>query len=452
MTAASKYIDFNDSGFNASYPFIDIDEVLVVVPPGTPGAADVAITSEAGTATLAKAFNYVPVADYSSTDTLTYVLYDPQRHWVYLSAGDHIDVFSPDTQQFLAPIVPPTVSGTRQLRGLALTPDHSKLLVANASDLSLATINPDNPSSAVAVQVVPSGLPNNPGPYAVAATSTGKAFVATGTAVSAPIYVLDLSTLQVTTPFNSSLSASGNSLSPTASGDYVLMGSVLWSAATNQWTPALPLVNDSSAASGDGHWFASDYTRLDAQMIQHGQAQIPEFFSALLTATDLAGEKMNATGSLLYTPVPQAFGTAESNGIDITDTNAGTWVGHILLSEQIAGPPVQSTMDYDESGNRLFLITNKGLTVVQLSAPPLSIGYLTPAKRSASGGTTITIRGSGFESGATVRFGSAAATTTFVDSSTLQVVTPAGSTGGARVSVQNPGGSPYSLDAGFIYQ
>lgn len=453
VTAATKYVDFNDSGYNASYPFGDMDEVLVVVPPGAPGAADVTVTSTAGTATLSGAFNYVPsVADYSSADTFTFVLFDSQRNSVYLNAGDHIDVFSAATGQFLAPIIPPTISGTKQLRGMALTPDHSKLLVANWSDLSLAIINPDSPSSSTAVQIVPSGSPNGAGPYAVAATSTGEAFITTGSAGTAPVYVLNLSTLQVTTPFNSLFGIGGSDLWASASGAYVLMGGALWSAATNQWTFGLTLQNTSHAASGDGYWFASDYTRLDARMIQHMQAQVPEFFSALLTSPTLPGEKMHASGSLLYTPVPLGDGSVESNGVDITDTNRGAWLGQILLSEQIEGSPVQSTMDYDETGNRLFLITNKGLTVVQLDNPPVSIGYLNPPTGSTAGGTRVTIRGSGFESGATVSFAGTAATTTFINSSTLTVVTPPGSAGGARVLIQNPDGTSYSLDAGFVYQ
>ncbi len=450
---SSKYVDFNDSGYNISYPFAALDEVLVTVPPGAPGPADVTVKSDAGTATLPNAFTYVPsVIDYPSSDTLTYVLYDPQRHWVYLNAGDHIDVFSNDTQQFLSPIKPPTISGTTQLRGLALTPDHSKLLAANWSDLSLAIINPDNPASSTAVQVVPSGLPNSPGPYAVAATSTDSAFISTGSIDSAPVYVLNLSTLQVTTPFNSLFGGGGTDLWSTASGNYVLMDGALWSAASNQWTFGPNSPNGSNAASGDGYWFASDYTRLDSQMIEHIQAQEPEFFSDLLVFKDWFGEKMNASGSLLYTPIPTGFATVESNGVGITDTNHGTWLGQILLSEQILESPVQSAMDYDEAGNRLFLITDKGLTVIRLWSSPLSIGYLNPANGSSSGGTAVTIRGSGFESGATINFGGMAATTTVVDASTLQVVTPAGSVGGARVSVKNPDGTSYSLDAGFTYQ
>jgi hypothetical protein len=463
VTAAAKYVDFNDSGFNASYPFPDVDEVLITVPPGT-GTADVTVTSEAGTATLPKAFTYLPITDYSSTDTFTFVLYDPQRHWVYLSAGNHIDVFSADTAQFLTPIVPPSVTGARMIRGLALTPDNSKLLAANYGDISVAIIDPDNPSSSTAVPI-PVNIANAPGVADVVATSTGNVFVdgVSGTfgGCGGQVYELNLATLQVTlrTDLGSvGLQVGGNSFSRSANGNQVLLagpecGTYLWNATTDTFVQSQALVSDSSSASGDGYWFASDYTRLDAEMIQHMQAQVPEFFSIAREFPAWEGEKMNASGSLLYTPVTPESGVAESNGIDITDTNSGAWLGQILISERMdLEQPLQSTMDYDETGNRLFIITNKGLTVVQMANPPLSIGYLNPSIGSTSGGTAVTIRGSGFESGATVNFGSAAATTTFVDSSTLNVMTPTGSAGGARVSIQNPDGTAYSLAAGFVYQ
>lgn len=460
VVAAGKYVDFNDSGFNITYPFADIDEVIVTVPPGS-GVADVIVTSEAGTATLSKAFNYLPVSDYSSADTLTYVLYDPQRHWVYLSAGDHIDVFSADSGQFLAPIIPPSTSGSRLIRGLALTPDNSKLLAANFADLSVAIINPDNLSSSAIVHI-PVTEANSPGVADVVATGTGTVFVdgvsGTFSGCGGQLFELDLATLAVTLrsdlPFPG-LQLGGNSFSRSAIGNTVLLagggcGTFLWNAANGTFSASLPIVSDSSSASGDGYWFASDYTRLDPQAIQHIQAQVPEFFSVLLTRADLPGEKMNASGSLLYTPVPQGFGTVESNGIDITETGHGSWLGHILLTEQIA--PVQSAMDFDEARNRLFLITNKGLTIVQLGPPPLSVGYLSPAAGPASGGTTVLIRGSGFQSGAVASFAGVTAATAFIDSSTLQVATPAGTAGGVRVTIQNPDGNSYSLDAGFTYE
>jgi hypothetical protein len=454
VVTSSKYLDVNDS---ASYPFPDVDEVQVVVPPGNPGAADVIVTSEAGTATSPAAFSYLPaLVDYSSPDTLSFVLYDSQRHWVYLSAGDHIDVFSADTGQFLAPIVPPSISGTRRILGLALTPDKSKLLAANFADISVAIINPDNPSSSTVTRI-PVNVGNAPGVADVVATSTGKVFVdgVSGTfgGCGGQVWELDMTTLTATLradlPFPG-LQVGGNSFSGSIDGSRILLagpgcGAYLWNAPTDKIIAGSGLVSDSSGASGDGDWFASDYTRLDAQMIQHVQAQVPEFFYSLpgITNSDLPGEKMNVSGSLLYTPI--------SNGVDMTDTNHGTWLGRVILSEQV-GPLGQNLMDLDETGNRLFLLTNKGLTVVQLATTPLSIGYLNPSSGPATGGTSVTIRGSGFQTGTTVTIGGAAAATTFTDASTLHVTVPTLPAGAARVTISNPGGASYSLDAAFQAQ
>jgi hypothetical protein len=380
------------------------------------------------------------------------------RAKIYLTAGDHIDVFSADTNEFLAPIMPPSVSGLRQMKGLALTPDNFQLLAANFADSSVAIIDPDNPSSSTAVRI-PVSIVNSPGVADVVATSTGKVFVdgvsATFSGCAGQLWELDLASLKVTQRTDTSgLQLSGNNFSRNTAGNLVslagdLCGTHLWSASVDTFISGLAGGGD--ATSGDGYWFASDYTRLDAQLIQRMQAQVPEFFSILLFSPDLPGEKMNASGSLLYSPVAQGFATVESNGIGITDTNLGTWLGQILLNEQIA-PLAQSVMDFDEAGNRLFVITNKGLTVVDLPNPQLSIGYLSPATGSAAGGTTVTLRGSGFESGATVSFGGTTASATFVDGSTLLAVTPGGAMGGVRVSVHNPDGTIYSLDAGFTYR
>lgn len=460
---AAKYLDFIDSGYNALYPFQDVDEVLVTVPPGNAGSADVTVTSQAGSVTLANAFNYVQITDYSSSDALTFVLYDPQRHWVYLSAGDHIDVFSTASRQYLTPITPPSIGGARQIRGLALTPDNSKLLAANLTDSSVAIIDPDNPTSATAVPI-PVSKPDQ-GVSDIVATSTGKAFVdgvfeASGCA-GAQLWELDLTTLIPTLrtdlPFPG-LQAFTNTFMRDIAGDEVLMGGTgcgtyLWSASTDKFVPAAFAASGSSTISGDGYWLANDYTRLDPLMIEHTQMQVPEFIGDL-TTIDLPGEKMNASGSLLYTPVPagSVSAAAESNGIYISDTSSGKWLGEILLTEQIPIASLSTTMDLDEADNLILMPTNQGLTVIQLPPPPLSIGYLNPASGPSAGGTSVTIRGSGFEPGAVASVGNTPGATTFVDANTLLMIAPAGVVGGARVTIQNPDGGTYFKDAGFSYQ
>lgn len=432
------------------FPFVAIDHLRVTVPAGLPSAADVKVTSASGSATLAKAFQYLPgVTDYPSSDNFTFALYDTSRHHVYLSAGNHIDVFSADTQQFLAPIVPPTVSGTLQLRGLALTPDGSKLLISNLSDSSVAIVNPDSPSSSSVVKV-PLTAPNPLGINTVAATSTGKVFVDGVTGACDQLWELDLVTLNLTLRTDTALICLQSAqLSTDTAGDKVLIaspngGAYLWNASSDQFVRT-DLVSNNGAASGDGVWFASDYSFLDAEAIQHNTAQTPEFFANTFLSPPngaVTGEKMNASGSLLYAPL--------LDGVDIVDTNHGAWIGRVLLTEQL--PFVQNSMAFDDVGSRLFLITDSGLTVVQLGSSPLSIGHLTPASGTSAGGTAVTLRGSGFQAGTTVAFGNTSVAASFVDASTLTFVTPPGPSGGVQVTIQNPDGTTYSLDAAFVYQ
>ncbi len=84
-------------------------------------------------------------------------------------------------------------------------------------------------------------------------------------------------------------------------------------------------------------------------------------------------------------------------------------------------------------------------------APPTVTG-VTPANGPAAGGTTVTIAGTGFVAGSTVRVGSLPATGVVVDSATrITATTPAGS-GVADVTVTTPyGTSPTSSADHFTY-
>jgi hypothetical protein len=79
----------------------------------------------------------------------------------------------------------------------------------------------------------------------------------------------------------------------------------------------------------------------------------------------------------------------------------------------------------------------------------LGIGTLTPASGPAAGGTTLTIRGSGFVSGSTVTIGGKSAAVTFKDMNTLTVVTPTVTAGALHVTITNPDGETVSLDAAY---
>ncbi|HEY1648228.1 MAG TPA: IPT/TIG domain-containing protein, partial [Terracidiphilus sp.] len=77
---------------------------------------------------------------------------------------------------------------------------------------------------------------------------------------------------------------------------------------------------------------------------------------------------------------------------------------------------------------------------------------VSPNNGLTAGGTAVTITGTNFASGATVTFGSAAATSVVVVSSTsITATTPAGAVGAVTVTVTNVGSQSGSLASGFTY-
>jgi plastocyanin len=78
------------------------------------------------------------------------------------------------------------------------------------------------------------------------------------------------------------------------------------------------------------------------------------------------------------------------------------------------------------------------MTVNAVTIPAPSISGITPSSASAAGGTVVTINGANFQSGATVTFGSAAATNVSVTASSITATVPPGTPGAVTVRVTNP--------------
>src|SRR4029077_16257668 len=116
-------------------------------------------------------------------------------------------------------------------------------------------------------------------------------------------------------------------------------------------------------------------------------------------------------------------------GVDILDAHSGTLRLRIYLPQQFMTDVDGLHGNFlatDENGQRLFAITssdgtpqNAAITIVQLAAVPLGIGSLFPSPVAANGGATITVRGSGFQSGAAVTLNGKTASVTFKDMNTL---------------------------------
>jgi hypothetical protein len=90
---------------------------------------------------------------------------------------------------------------------------------------------------------------------------------------------------------------------------------------------------------------------------------------------------------------------------------------------------------------------------IPVVAPTPAVSGVTPPSGSAAGGTTITITGTGFSSGDTVKVGATPATAVAVVSPTqITAVTPAGSVGGSvDVTVTDPGGSTSALSSRDLF-
>lgn len=85
-------------------------------------------------------------------------------------------------------------------------------------------------------------------------------------------------------------------------------------------------------------------------------------------------------------------------------------------------------------------------------APPPAVSAVSPKSGPTTGGTAVTITGTGFQAGATITFGGTAATSAVVVSSTrITAVTPAKATGKVAVAVINPDNQSSSLANGFFY-
>ena len=108
----------------------------------------------------------------------------------------------------------------------------------------------------------------------------------------------------------------------------------------------------------------------------------------------------------------------------------------------------------------LFLVNNQGVPSVANfvllnssgSNPAPTVTTISPSSGSTSGGTPVTITGTGFQSGATVSLGGTAATgVTVVSSTSITATTAAHAAGAVNVVVTNTDSQSGTLSGGYTY-
>jgi hypothetical protein len=471
-------------GLDATYPF-PLECITLQTPAGAAGKADVAITSPAGFATAPKAFQYLQSENFFAHAALDkFVIYDQPRQRLYLSDSDHVDIFEL-AASFYGRIDPPGgPPPDAQLRGLALTPDGTQLIAADFGAQKIYLLDPDTLTGSIVAVGGVAGFANS-GPARVAATSTQNVFVGltaesgSSGACTSCLGQLNLSgsppTIQPASQPEITSLTGAPLVQSNGNGDQVFVAFAgapggplaLWNASSpNQFSTFT--ANDSAwdlGGASDGTMFALQANgttemrgadlSLAAIPASAELVQIPE-------RNQVPGVTLHPSGALVYQPflTGPAGNPGVKGGVDILDAHSGSLRLRIFLPQQFMTDVDGlhgSFLTTDENGQRLFAITstdgtipNAGVTVVALANVPLGIGALTPSNGPASGGTTLTIRGSGFQAGTSVTIGGKAATVTFKDMNTLTVVTPSAGAGAQRVTITNPDGETVSWDAAYI--
>lgn len=467
-------------GIDASYPF-SLERITVQTPSGSSGKADVVITVPAGSATSAKAFQYLQsVQTFSKPAFYRFVLYDQQRQRLYLTNIDHVDVFDLQQKGVVLQLFPPGGPlPSTGLRGLALTPGGSQLVVADFGAQSVYLLDP---VKGTGVTVPVGGVPGftNSGPARVAATSTQTVFVGFSGeggsgACSTCLAQMDLKasppTIQPAPQQEVSSLTGAPLIQGNAAGDHVFVAFgaapggplAVWNASTpNQFVISMANASTSDlGAASDGSMFAlqaNGTTEIHAGDLSLAAVPTSAELAQIPGRTFVPGLTLHPSGALIYQPfltgVPGSAGV--KGGVDILDAHSGALRLRIFLPQQFM-TDVDGLhggfLTTDENGQRLFAITssdgtaqNASLTVVQLAAVPLGIGTISPASVAASGGTTLNIRGSGFQSGTTVSISGKNAIVTLKDINTLSVVTPSLTPGPQRITITNLDGETTSLD------
>ncbi|MHC4601361.1 MAG: IPT/TIG domain-containing protein, partial [Planctomycetota bacterium] len=163
--------------------------------------------------------------------------------------------------------------------------------------------------------------------------------------------------------------------------------------------------------------------------------------------------------SILPTSGPEAGGTSiVLSGTDF-QTGATVTVGGNACSNYVyLGVPTNIICDVPAgTGTADVVITNPDTQFDTLAAaftyiPAPAVTGINPTSGPTAGGTSVTITGTDFQSGATVTIGGTSATNVaFVNVTTITCDTPSGSAGAADVVVTNPDTQNDTLAGGFTY-
>lgn len=375
---AAQVTSFAPNAYPTQAPPFPLQSASYTIPSGLAGSSeDVVVSTSSGSATAHAALTYLPgIRQFPLPGaSLAQGVYDPYADLYYFTDANRIQVFSKTLASWMAPINIPAPGGAEQrLWGIGLSPDGSKLAVADAAAGVIYLLDPSNPTS---VQTFPVNA-NNVGllnPAGVAVSDSGNVYytaVWNGILGASAFYKLDTTTGIITSYDQQALgSATDSNLQAAITSDNSRVffnddGQVFYiDTATDE---------RSFAAAGPG----CCYGGYDLALSSNGEVNIEGtsyFYDQDLNATSYESRndrenldisyvyqpKLSADGDLLFQPF--------TNGIDVYDARRGN------LLDRIALPVALSTQDdalvSDGVDNVLIAITGQtgtGIAIVDLSS------------------------------------------------------------------------------------
>jgi len=415
--------------------------ILVTAPGGSPGWADLKISLPDGTSETTKNMVLYLAHDVTlTTPAFTSAVYDASRNRFYLSGADNtIGVFDPSTQTLLQPMQSSKISSGAMLGSLAVTPDNSKLLVSDPDDHSVVVFDlTSGTSTAVNVLLPSDGSATISAPMPVATLAGNRAFVLLTPWAQNELREIDLTRMSVrvrTDVQNASQSSvSPSTIASSTDGSMALLGGAssgsyppfyAWKYDAESDAFSMPMnisyaQGDAVAVNGDGTVLESNALVLDQNLLPLVPVQYPGI-----------SNRLTASGGLRY---------SASNGVQISDTRSGRSLLNLPLLSNWA-----TMLAIDPSGRKILASAGTSLRYYELAVVPLAVATVSPAE--APPGASITIRGNGFVAGTTATIAGKSASCTLVDEQTLQCMVPNVSAGLAPMTLSNPDGKTYSLEA-----
>jgi hypothetical protein len=188
-----------------------------------------------------------------------------------------------------------------------------------------------------------------------------------------------------------------------------------------------------------------------------------------VTVTNSSGLSGSLGNAFTYAALPAVSSVSPNSGlpaggtaVTITGTNfaAGATVTFGVAAATnvvvVSGTQITATTPAGSAGAVTVTVTNPGAQSGSLTngytyaAAGPTVSSVAPNNGPAAGGTAVTITGTSFAAGSTVKFGTTAATNVVVvNSTTITAMTPAGA-GVVTVTV-DPNGQSASLTNGFTY-